>query len=136
VSDTIRHGRPGQGQRSFGAVSVVAGDGAVVGSQQREEGADEVRANYTANAKPASCLLFLVSRVDFTVLPLLYLGLLVFQLDRMNIASAITDGFTTDIHVQQATINLGNLIMFAGIVAFEIPCNMAQQKVTPPTRHP
>ncbi|OKL57510.1 hypothetical protein UA08_07242 [Talaromyces atroroseus] len=71
------------------------------------------------------------TKVDFSVLPLLYLGFFVFQLDRMNIASAITDGFATDIHVTQSTINLGNQILFAGIVAFEIPCNMAQQRVGP-----
>lgn len=47
-----------------------------------------------------------------TVLPLLFLGLLVFQLDRMNIASALTGGFATDIHVTQSTINLGNQLMF------------------------
>ncbi|KAL7952367.1 MFS general substrate transporter [Trichoderma compactum] len=52
------------------------------------------------------------TKVDMTVLPLLFLGLLVFQLDRMNIASALTGGFATDIHVTQSTINLGNQLMF------------------------
>ncbi|KAG7143725.1 putative transporter like protein [Verticillium longisporum] len=46
-------------------------------------------------------------KVDSTVLPLLFLGLLVFQLDRMNLASALTDGFAVDIAVTQETINLG-----------------------------
>jgi len=60
---------------------------------------------------------------------MLFLGLLVFQLDRMNIASALTGGFAADIKVSQATINLGNQLMFMGIVVFEIPCNMALQRV-------
>lgn len=64
-----------------------------------------------------------------SVLPLLFLGLLVFQLDRMNIASALTGGFAADINVSQSTINLGNQLMFMGIVVFEIPCNMALQRV-------
>ena len=64
-----------------------------------------------------------------TVLPLLFLGLLVFQLDRMNIASALTGGFAADINISQSTINLGNQLMFMGIVVFEIPCNMALQRV-------
>lgn len=70
------------------------------------------------------------SRVDTTVLPLLFLGLLVFQLDRMNLASALTAGFATDIGVTQATINLGNQLMFLFIVVFEIPCNMLLQRVS------
>lgn len=70
-------------------------------------------------------------RVDTTVLPLLFLGLLVFQLDRMNLASALTGGFAADIGVTQSTINLGNQLMFMGIVVFEIPCNMALQRVGP-----
>ncbi|KAJ0106882.1 inner membrane transport protein yfav [Diaporthe amygdali] len=70
-------------------------------------------------------------KVDTTVLPLLFLGLLVFQLDRMNLASALTAGFATDIGVSQATINLGNQLMFLFIVVFEIPCNMLLQKIGP-----
>ncbi|TKX27660.1 MFS transporter-like protein 1 [Elsinoe australis] len=70
-------------------------------------------------------------KIDTTVLPLLFLGLLVFQLDRMNIASALTGGFAQDIRVNQATINLGNQLMFLAIVVFEIPCNMLLQKLGP-----
>lgn len=47
----------------------------------------------------------------------------------MNIASALTDGFADDIGVDQATINLGNQLMFMGIVVLEIPCNMLLQRV-------
>ena len=69
------------------------------------------------------------SRVDLSVLPLLFLGLFVFQLDRMNLASALTGGFRKAINVDQATINLGNQMMFLGIVVLEIPSNMLLQKV-------
>lgn len=69
------------------------------------------------------------SRVDTTVLPLLFLGLLVFQLDRMKLASALTAGFATDIGVNQASINLANQLMFLFILVFETPCNMLLQKV-------
>ncbi|KAI8197453.1 putative transporter [Colletotrichum sp. SAR 10_65] len=70
-------------------------------------------------------------KIDGSVLPLLYLGLLVFQLDRMNLASALTGGFAKDIGVNQDTINLGNQLMFLGIVILEIPSNMLLQKVGP-----
>jgi hypothetical protein len=68
-------------------------------------------------------------RIDCSVLPLLFLGLLVFQLDRMNLASALTANFAKDIKVTQNTINLGNQLMFMGIVLLEIPFNIILQKV-------
>jgi MFS family permease len=68
-------------------------------------------------------------RVDSSVLALLFLGLLVFQLDRMNIASALTGGFAKDIHITQSTVNAGNQLMFMGIVVLEIPSNMLLQHV-------
>lgn len=48
----------------------------------------------------------------------------------MNLASALTGGFAKDISVKQDTINLGNQLMFMGIVVLEIPCNMALQRVS------
>ncbi|KAH6680874.1 major facilitator superfamily domain-containing protein [Halenospora varia] len=70
-------------------------------------------------------------KVDASVLPLLFLGLLVFQLDRMNLASALTAGFATNIHINQSTINLGNQLMFMGIVVLEIPFNLILQRLGP-----
>ncbi|KAL1851951.1 hypothetical protein Plec18170_006254 [Paecilomyces lecythidis] len=55
----------------------------------------------------------------------------VFQLDRMNLASALTGGFMDVIHVNQNTINLGNQLMFLGIVVLEIPSNMLLQQIGP-----
>ncbi|KAI2609559.1 major facilitator superfamily domain-containing protein [Hypoxylon fragiforme] len=49
----------------------------------------------------------------------------------MNLASALTGGFATDIRVNQDTINLGNQLMFLGIVVLEIPSNMLLQKIGP-----
>ncbi|TQS32807.1 hypothetical protein Golomagni_06867, partial [Golovinomyces magnicellulatus] len=72
-----------------------------------------------------------IKRVDLAVLLILFLGLLVFQLDRMNLASALTGGFAKDISINQNTVNLGNQLMFMGIVVFEIPCNMVLYRVGP-----
>ncbi|KFZ16517.1 hypothetical protein V502_05059 [Pseudogymnoascus sp. VKM F-4520 (FW-2644)] len=71
------------------------------------------------------------SRVDLSVLPLLFLGLFVFQLDRMNLASALTAGLKNDIKITQADVNLGNQMMFLGIVVLEIPSNMLLQRIGP-----
>lgn len=70
-------------------------------------------------------------KIDMSVPPLLCLGMIVFQLDRMNIASALTGGFSQDIGVNQNTINLGNQLMFLGIIVLEIPSNMLLQKIGP-----
>ncbi|KAL4917231.1 major facilitator superfamily domain-containing protein [Aspergillus aurantiobrunneus] len=70
-------------------------------------------------------------KIDFSVLPLLTFGMIMFQLDRMNVASALTGGFANDIGVTQNTINLGNQLMFLGIIVLEIPSNMLLQKIGP-----
>ncbi|KAF2001535.1 MFS general substrate transporter [Amniculicola lignicola CBS 123094] len=70
-------------------------------------------------------------KVDTSVLPFLFLGLLVFQLDRMNLASALTDGFAKNIKINQNTVNLGNQLMFLGIVVLEIPSNLVLQRIGP-----
>jgi MFS family permease len=49
----------------------------------------------------------------------------------MNLASALTDGFARDIRVNQNTINLGNQLMFLGIVVLEIPSNLILQRLGP-----
>ncbi|KAL1987785.1 hypothetical protein VTN96DRAFT_2625 [Rasamsonia emersonii] len=71
------------------------------------------------------------TKTDLSVLLLLFLGLTVFQLDRMNIGSTLTGGFAADIGVDQNTINLGNQLMFLGIVVLEIPSNMLLQRIGP-----
>ncbi|KAF7588373.1 hypothetical protein BBP40_005766 [Aspergillus hancockii] len=70
-------------------------------------------------------------KIDLSVLPLLLLGMTVFQLDRMNVASALTGGFGKDIAINQSTVNLGNQLMFLGIVVLEIPSNLLLQKIGP-----
>ncbi|KAK7987472.1 hypothetical protein PG989_007787 [Apiospora arundinis] len=70
-------------------------------------------------------------KVDCTVLPLLTFGLLAAQIDKMNLASALTAGFTSDINVDQNTINLGNQLMYLGVVLLEIPSNLLLQRIGP-----
>ncbi|KAL3253506.1 hypothetical protein ABHI18_009449 [Aspergillus niger] len=68
---------------------------------------------------------------DFRVLPLLTIGFATYQIDRTNIASALTGGFASDIGIGQDMINLGNQLMFLGVIILEIPSNMVLQKVGP-----
>lgn len=52
----------------------------------------------------------------------------------MNLASALTAGFASDISVDQNTINLGNQLMYLGVVLLEIPSNLLLQRVSAATR--
>ncbi|PYH42867.1 MFS general substrate transporter [Aspergillus saccharolyticus JOP 1030-1] len=70
-------------------------------------------------------------RSDFIVLPLLATGFATYQIDRTNIASALTGGFASAISVDQNTINLGNQLLFLGVILLEIPSNMALQRIGP-----
>ncbi|KAJ5209873.1 hypothetical protein N7491_009683 [Penicillium cf. griseofulvum] len=68
---------------------------------------------------------------DLQVLPLLVVGFASYQLDRTNIASALTGNFATIISVDQNVINLGNQLMFLGVILLEIPSNVILHKIGP-----
>lgn len=51
------------------------------------------------------------------------------ELDRGNIANAITDDFMKDVDITQDQFNIGQMLLSAGIVLFEIPSNMVRQNV-------
>lgn len=70
-------------------------------------------------------------KADWTIIPLLTLGLTVFQLDRMNLSSALTGGFQRDVHTTQEQVNVGNFLMFAGIIVLELPSNLMLMKLGP-----
>lgn len=63
------------------------------------------------------------------MLPLLLLGFATYQLDRTNLSSALTGGLADDLSIDQNTINLGNQLMFLGVIALEIPSNVILYKV-------
>ncbi|KAF3395768.1 putative transporter, partial [Penicillium rolfsii] len=68
---------------------------------------------------------------DFRVLPLLLVGFATYQLDRTNLSSAITGGLADDLSINQNTINLGNQLMFLGVILLEIPSNVILFKIGP-----
>ncbi|KAG7293701.1 hypothetical protein NEMBOFW57_003758 [Staphylotrichum longicolle] len=70
-------------------------------------------------------------KLDFTIMPLLTLGFFCLQLDRGNIANAITDRFMEDVGVTQNEFNVGQQMLSLGIVLFEIPSNMILYRVGP-----
>jgi MFS family permease len=72
-----------------------------------------------------------VARLDLIIMPLLTLGFFCLQLDRGNIANAITDDFMEDVNITQDQFNVGQQMLSLGIVLFEVPANMALYRVGP-----
>lgn len=53
------------------------------------------------------------------------------ELDRGNMANAITDNFMEDLNITQDQFNVGQQMLSLGIVLFEIPSNMILYRVGP-----
>ncbi|KAK3694525.1 major facilitator superfamily domain-containing protein [Podospora appendiculata] len=66
----------------------------------------------------------LVRKTDFIIMPLLMLGFFSLQVDRGNIANALTDNFLADVGITQFQFNIGQQLLSAGIVILEIPSNL------------
>ncbi|KAI5195570.1 putative MFS transporter [Aureobasidium subglaciale] len=70
-------------------------------------------------------------KLDLIVMPILTLGFFCLQLDRGNIANALTDNFMEDVGISQSQFNIGQQMLSLGIVLFEIPSNMILYRVGP-----
>ncbi|KAH6693765.1 alternative sulfate transporter [Plectosphaerella plurivora] len=73
----------------------------------------------------------LLRKIDLVLMPLLILGFFALQLDRSNIGNAFTDYFLQDVGINQFQFNIGNQLMYLGIVLFEIPSNLILYRVGP-----
>ncbi|KAK5996049.1 putative transporter-like protein [Cladobotryum mycophilum] len=70
-------------------------------------------------------------KLDLIVMPILTLGFFCLQLDRGNMANAITDRFMEDVGIDQDQFNVGQQMLSLGIVLTEIPSNMILYRVGP-----
>jgi predicted MFS family arabinose efflux permease len=70
-------------------------------------------------------------KLDLTIMPILTMGFFCLQLDRGNMANAITDNFMEDVGIDQDQFNVGQQMLSLGIVLFEIPSNMILYRVGP-----
>jgi MFS family permease len=70
-------------------------------------------------------------KLDLLIMPILTLGFFCLQLDRGNIANAITDRFMENVGIDQDQFNVGQQMLSLGIVLFEIPSNMILYRVGP-----
>lgn len=72
-----------------------------------------------------------VRKLDFTVLALLTFGFFCFQLERGNIANAVTSTLFRDVGITQDQFNTGQGLLFLGIVLLEVPSQMVVQLLGP-----
>ncbi|KAH7035989.1 alternative sulfate transporter [Microdochium trichocladiopsis] len=70
-------------------------------------------------------------KLDMIIMPILTLGFFCLQLDRGNMANAITDRFMEDVGIDQDQFNVGQQMLSLGIVLTEIPSNMILYRVGP-----
>ncbi|KAL2836645.1 major facilitator superfamily domain-containing protein [Aspergillus pseudodeflectus] len=70
-------------------------------------------------------------KLDLMIMPILTLGFFCLQLDRGNMANAITDRFQEDVGIDQDQFNVGQQMLSLGIVLTEIPSNMILYRVGP-----
>ncbi|KAJ6784329.1 hypothetical protein PWT90_07249 [Aphanocladium album] len=70
-------------------------------------------------------------KLDLIIMPILTLGFFCLQLDRGNMANAITDNFMGDVGINQDQFNIGQQMLSLGIVLTEIPANMILYRVGP-----
>lgn len=64
-------------------------------------------------------------------MPILVLGFLALQLDRSNLANALTNTLRQDLDLSLAQINTGAQLLQAGIIIAEIPANIILQRLGP-----
>ena len=70
-------------------------------------------------------------KLNMIVLPLLFLGFYVFQLERGNIANALTDDFMIKVGITQDQFNTGQALLFVGIILGELPSQYVLQWIGP-----
>ncbi|KAL4988825.1 major facilitator superfamily domain-containing protein [Aspergillus falconensis] len=63
-------------------------------------------------------------KLDILIMPILTLGFFCLQLDRGNMANAVTNNFMEDVDINQDQFNVGQQMLSLGLVLTEIPSNM------------
>lgn len=80
---------------------------------------------------PLLTLGFFCLREYSSLSPFQYHSLIAPELDRGNIANALTDNFLADVGITQNQFNIGQQMLSLGIVLTEIPANMILYRVGP-----
>ncbi|KAE8541474.1 hypothetical protein D1P53_002835 [Cryptococcus gattii VGV] len=72
-----------------------------------------------------------VLKLDLTVMALLVFGFFCFQLERGNVANAVSSTLFKDVGITQNQYNTGQGLLYLGIVLLEVPSQMVVQRIGP-----
>lgn len=75
----------------------------------------------------------LLRKLDFAVVPILFLLFFFAFLDRINIGNAKVQGLDTDLRLEGNQFNIALLIFFVPYIVFEVPSNIALKRLSPST---
>ncbi|PNS17905.1 hypothetical protein CAC42_3864 [Sphaceloma murrayae] len=75
----------------------------------------------------------MMRKIDFRLIPALFLLFLLAFLDRSNIGNARIQGMTRDLHMTGRDYNIALFIFFPPYIIFEVPCNILIKKMKPST---
>ncbi|OKL57533.1 hypothetical protein UA08_07095 [Talaromyces atroroseus] len=73
----------------------------------------------------------LLRKIDWRVMPMLFVIYLVAFLDRVNISNALTLGIKTDLDLTGNRANTALVVFYAPYILFEIPSNLLLKKLNP-----
>ncbi|KAL8825954.1 MAG: hypothetical protein Q9191_004096 [Dirinaria sp. TL-2023a] len=73
----------------------------------------------------------LVRKIDFRVLPVLFVLYVAAFLDRVNISNALTLGLQKDLKLKSNEANVALTIFFVPYVLFEVPSNVLMKRFKP-----
>lgn len=73
----------------------------------------------------------LIRRIDFKVIPILFVLYVAAFLDRVNISNALTLGLQKDLKLKGDQANIALTIFFVPYILFEIPSNVLMRRFKP-----
>jgi hypothetical protein len=73
----------------------------------------------------------LIRKIDFYLIPILFLLLMAAFLDRINIGNARIMGLEKDLHMKGNDFNIALFVFFVPYILLEVPSNLLMKKVRP-----
>ncbi|KAL4868726.1 hypothetical protein BDV12DRAFT_209030 [Aspergillus spectabilis] len=78
----------------------------------------------------------LVRKIDFFLLPTIWVMYLLSYMDRTNIGNALVAGMDEDLNINSDRYSIALVVFFIGYVVFEVPSNMLLAHINPSTYLP
>ncbi|KAK8128777.1 allantoate permease [Apiospora sp. TS-2023a] len=106
-------------------------DGVQDGSSRPDSATQSATGQGVAVPVPAVQEARLLRKIDFRVLPILFIVYVVAFLDRVNMSNALTLGLPAELGLEGQQPNISLTIFFVPYILFEIPSNILMKKLSP-----